>query len=342
MPYNIHLLDHIRAIRECARRFSARVELDLATGHLEVRARGRRVELLPQFGFTKEDGSIGYSEKLIANVEFFVGWRAYFNRVWPLAFDKRNFKEFCRTHGVAMPKQWIRHDDVDCDVIRKQGVGSFSQGLRGPYTAAAIHALRPVLGPYEFIEQFILGKIAKIYYWNQTPVAVETMPMATVMGDGHRTLRQLINRIKLAHAPGDWDAWEQLAQYQSLTLDSVVAAGREVLVEYRTLSTLHPVTADNPNQNVLDSLTGTSVLRQLVECGEVFWKGIPEHIRQDTLYTVDAILDPEDKLWFLEMNCNPVVHPDAYLPMFESLFGATSTNLAPGAPPAKLKLAATG
>jgi hypothetical protein len=52
------------------------------------------------------------------------------------------------------------------------------------------------------------------------------------------------------------------------------------------------------------------------------WRSIPEPLRPASLYTVDAIADAEERIWLLEMNCNPAVHPDAYPVMFEGLFGA--------------------
>jgi hypothetical protein len=51
----------------------------------------------------------------------------------------------------------------------------------------------------------------------------------------------------------------------------------------------------------------------------VFWRGIPEGVRQNTLFTVDGILDRTGVARFVEINSNPAVHPDAYLPMLEGL-----------------------
>jgi hypothetical protein len=41
-------------------------------------------------------------------------------------------------------------------------------------------------------------------------------------------------------------------------------------------------------------------------------EAIPPESRPQTLFTVDAVLDREQKLWVLEMNSNPTVHPLAY------------------------------
>jgi D-alanine-D-alanine ligase-like ATP-grasp enzyme len=58
---------------------------------------------------------------------------------------------------------------------------------------------------------------------------------------------------------------------------------------------------------------------QLARAGAVFWTGIPADIRDNTLYAVDAVLDDNNKLWFLEMNSNPFVHPEAYTHMVTSV-----------------------
>jgi hypothetical protein len=61
---------------------------------------------------------------------------------------------------------------------------------------------------------------------------------------------------------------------------------------------------------------------QFKQFGPVFWQSIPEDLRGfGTLYSVDAIADEQDRLWLLEMNCNPAMHPDLYFGMFEGLFG---------------------
>jgi D-alanine-D-alanine ligase-like ATP-grasp enzyme len=37
---------------------------------------------------------------------------------------------------------------------------------------------------------------------------------------------------------------------------------------------------------------------------------------------VDAIVDGEERIWTLEMNSNPAIHPYAYPVMLDSLFAA--------------------
>ena len=43
-------------------------------------------------------------------------------------------------------------------------------------------------------------------------------------------------------------------------------------------------------------------------------------MRVDTLITLDAVVDANDKVWFLEINSNPAVHPDAYPALLKGAF----------------------
>lgn len=319
MAYGTNWFIHFRAVSECLRRIGGRATCSMETGALDIRAHGRRVELLAQFGLFRP-GGIGYSQTLLETTSFFIGWRPYGNRVWPLSFDKRAFKAFCRGNGVAVPRQWSRAEDVEADVLIKRGVSSFSEGINGPYTQAAVRGSSRVLANGEFFEEFIAGDIIKVWYWNATPVCLEVFPMPTVTGDGTRTLRQLIRRVKVPHAEADWQALQTIAEYQGLALDEVVPQGRRVLVEFRYQSILHRVRPDFPNLNALASFAETPLMDQLRRGGEIFWRGIPEPTRQNTLFTVDGVLDRNGTACFVEMNSNPAVHPDAYAPMLDGLF----------------------
>jgi hypothetical protein len=320
MTYGSNWFIHFGAVSECLPKIGGRATCNMETGSLDIRARGRRVELFPQFGLFRPTGGVGYAQAPVESAQFFVGWRPYVNRVWPLSFDKRAFKAFCSANGVAVPRLWTRPEDVDADVLIKRAVSSFSEGICGPYAPAVLRSSGRVLARGEFFEEFILGDIVKVWYWNATPVCLEVLPMPTVTGDGVRTLRQLINRIKIPHIDCDWQECQAIVDYQGLSVDAIVPGGQEVLVDFRYRSILHPVLTDFPNTNVLAKFTGTPVMEQLGRSGEVFWQGIPEGVRQNTLFTVDGILDRNGTIRFCEINSNPAVHPDVYPVMLETIF----------------------
>lgn len=321
MPYNHSSLVHIKAVSECLARHDGRARLDFETFTLEVRARGRRVELLPQFTF-RQNGNLAYSPKLTAESVGFLGWRPYFNRVWPLSVDKTAFKEFCVGNQLPTPKRFTHISEVATSVLIKRNRSSFGQGIVGPLSPEQLKSSSYKPTDDEFYEEFIHGEIAKVWFWNDAPVCLETVPMPTVVGDGHSAVHQLISKLKPLAAVVDvasWDTWASVVAYQGVTLETVLPAGKTVMVDFRYQSPLLPMSYENAN--VLASQKGP-VRQQLDHAAKLFWQGIPEAVRQDTLYTVDAIIDPRQKLWFLEMNCNSLVHVDVYPAMFESLFGA--------------------
>jgi len=319
MSYGANWFIHFDAISKCLAKMGGRATCDMETGTLEIRARGRRIELFPQFVLFKPAGGVGYALKLVEAVHSFVGWRPYVNRTWRLSSDKRAFKTFCLENGVCVPRLWTRPEEVEADVLIKRGVSSFSEGIHGPYKPDALKRSGRTPTQGEFFEEFILGDIIKVSYWNAAPVCLDVLPMPTVTGDGARTLRQLIMRLKVAHIECDWQACQAIAEYQGLSLASVVPEGRRVLVEFRYQSLLHPVATDFPNTNVLAKFAGAPLMDQLRGSGEIFWRGIPEGVRQNTLFTVDGILDRNGTAHFVEINSNPALHPDVYGPMLEGL-----------------------
>jgi hypothetical protein len=109
-----------------------------------------------------------------------------------------------------------------------------------------------------------------------------------------------------------------MREYEGGSLDEVPAAGQTVTVDFRYGSS--EVTTQSSNTNQLPTLADSEIVRQLVAAGPHFMAAIPEEQR-GALYTVDGIADHEDRVWFLEANCHPLIHPDAYLGMFEGLFG---------------------
>ena len=95
MTYGSNWFIHFDAISQCLPKIAGRATCNMETGALDIRARGRRRELFPQFGLFRPSGGVGYAQALVESAMWFIGWRPYVNRVWPLSFDKRSFKAFC-------------------------------------------------------------------------------------------------------------------------------------------------------------------------------------------------------------------------------------------------------
>ena len=320
MTSNTNFISHILAIREWLSSCDGRAYLDFDSLKLEIRANGKCVEFLPQYMF-RRDGKIAYTPRLLPEVREFIGWRHYFNRVWPEAVDKSAFKRLCADSGLLTPKRYSQSAGVSTDVLIKRSRSSFGEGIVGPLTPGALHASNIALTEGEYIEDFIAGDIAKIWYWNAKPVAIEILPMPSILGDGSSTVDELLRKRILSlktRRPPEWEVWKAVIGYQGLSLESVLPEGQRLMVDYRYQSGLH--SAAGHYNNALSSFDNTIVQEQLSVASAVFWNAIPANIRLDTLYTVDAIIDAGRKVWFLEMNCNPIVHVDAYPHMFDSLF----------------------
>jgi hypothetical protein len=320
MTYDVDLLTHIQSVNNSLCQFGGSAELDPETLNLKLRAKGKYIELQPQFILPK-DGSMAFTPKLINEAQDFCGWRPYFNRVWPIAIDKLSFKDFCRKNALSTPKQFSAPMDVDTNVIIKRSRSSFSQGIVGPFTPAIVRSTTYSANDGSYFEEFIQGTIAKIWFWDSVPVCLVATPMPTIIGDGRNSLRTLIANQSLPYFPINWNAREVLAKFQGETLDAIPIPGKRVIVDFHYLSSFHDPATYQGNQNVLNQYAGSPLLKQLQRAGEAFWGAIPAEMRNGTVFSIDAIIDERQQAHFLEMNCNPIVHPDIYPYMFETWFG---------------------
>lgn len=125
--------------------------------------------------------------------------------------------------------------------------------------------------------------------------------------------------------------FDSMLAFQALDRSSVPAYGQQVLVDYRYNNSW--IRFNFYSDNLLPDLGIDSVREELENAGKQLWLEIPEDMRVNTLFTLDAILDPMDRLWFLEMNSNPVVHPDLYRPILRSLLYADVSPIAEAGPP---------
>jgi len=321
MAYKQNLLFHIKKVNELLPRFDAESSLNLKNLVLEVRGRSRCFQLVPQFLFLDDKRRIHYTHQLLSRVRGFIGWLPYSIKQWPIATDKLAFKEYCIAHGLRTPAYRSRAADSVRNFIVKHRAWGFGYGIRGPFETIAAGNPRTRLSDKEFYEEFVHGDIAKIWYWNDRPIGLELRPMPTVCGDGSRPLYDLVVAATVRpNVPPDRGDIADLARHQGFSLDEPVPAGTTVLADFRYGSGLFP---PNPfkNANVLAGHLKGDTGRQLLDAGPVFWRSVPRELRDCTLYTVDAIVDGRAQVWFLELNCNPMGHPDVYFPMFESLFG---------------------
>lgn len=314
-------LNHFRALQPVLSRLCADAFLDPCTFVLRMRASGVTRVLYPQFmAFT--NGVTRYITEFNADAARFAGWYPYLNRRWPLASQKLLFKEFAVRNSLRTPEFSTDPAARMDDVLVKRSVSSFAADIQGPFHSSAECALNAAAG--EYFERFVRGKIAKIWYWNDLPVCLELQRLPFVTGNGRATIRQLLRRrLKPSPQQRKKNGMRHLVpflKYEGVTLDSVPESGREQAVDFRYGSRFldpgHVIDVDLVNS------MPPELEAQLRETGEKLWRGIPDTVRDGTLFTVDAIVDDDDRIWVLEMNSNPFIHPYLYPVMLDGLFAA--------------------
>jgi hypothetical protein len=208
----------------------------------------------------------------------------------------------------------------------KSDVSSFGKGLRGPWRPDAGQAL----GEGEYYEEFVPGRILKAWYWDERLIALEGIDPPKVTGDGKSTVRALIERgLRKGTSQPPWEHYARCVAFHGAGLETVLEAGREVVADILYGSKLLPVQMHNTNR--LEQEKDTPIGVQLAAWGPALLDSVPAELRGiGTMYTVDAMAAADGRIWLLEMNCNPTVHPDAYAGMFEGLF-RTLPELVPAA-----------
>lgn len=319
--FTIGLVHHVSVVYRLLQKYGLEAHITMSDFVLHVRGRHRYYRFCPQYLCVEDGGEMRYSPELLQTATGFVGWRPYFNKRWPIGFDKFAFKAYCQKRGLPTPAMWRTPSPEMRDFVVKHSGRSFGQGLHGPFRTydPGNHAAQavPQLGYYE---AYVPGKIVKAWYWQDRVVSIDVKRPPQVVGDGQRSLRELLTAIVRPNVPrSEWSCYAEVAAYQGLRLEDIPAKGQAVLADFRFGTYAEPVMVKN--QNKLQELGDSPLGRQLREYGPSLWQGIPEDLRDATLFAIDAVLDDKDKVWLLEMNCNPVCHPDAYDPMFETLFG---------------------
>lgn len=314
MLYFFQPLEHLRPIRIWAREHAATLALDADTFRLKITRAGRTITFYPRFSISTEAG-LAYTGHF-GDKGPFIGWLPYELKRWPLASDKLAFKAYCRDAGLPTPAAWSAGPPLAEHFIVKGRQGSFGQGIRGPFRAGRGGDIACASG--EYCEQFIPGDCIKVWCWNGTPTAMERLKAPYVVGDGRRSLREIVATVRgsfdssfdITRANADLLAW------QDMTADSVPAAGERIRLDFKYVSPFDPL--DVRNRDVLSAQTD-ALRAQLQQIGNSLACAISEAVRSDTLFTVDGVIDEDERVWLLEMNSHPMVHPANYRAILESL-----------------------
>ena len=316
MHYLFRPIKHLYPIREWALERGAQMRIAPETYEMSLQLGERKVVLFPRF-VTEEQGRIVYQRDMSADGNF-IGWMPYIVKSWALSNDKRNFKDYAVANGLRVTASWFDGPTLAPDYIVKPAVGSFGEGIRGPFGPLAPLDPTVALAEGEFFEQFIRGRSAKAWFWNGQPVALEVLSPPTIAGDGRRSLREIA-----AQPRGNFDVAlklddsVQILAWQGVDLDSVLPSGTEVVLDYRYMTPYDRVTV--ANRNVWSSVA-PEIAAQFSYAGQLLYRGIDAAVQRNSVFTLDAVIDAEDRVWLLEMNSHPMIHPSVYPHMLASVF----------------------
>ncbi len=319
-----YLLRHCHAVRTAAAALGLQAHVDIDDMALVLALRQGPQRWFPRFLVSVGD-SLAYTPVLTEQASGFAGWLPYAGRQWPEGSGKAAFKRHADACGMPTPAACTDPARIGGPFLVKRNDGSFGRGQRGPFAAWNPQDGEQRLAPDEYYENFIPGLIAKAWCWGGQCVALELQSPPVVTGDGQRSLRELAKAVAGGPAARDEKTLQWLASFHGLgSLDAIVPAGRQALAHYRYGTAA--VGAATPSPNMLEPARASGLTAQFERAARqceacITRAGHPAA----TLYTLDAVVDEGGTAWFLEMNCNPLVHPDAYAAMLASAPGSAAS-----------------
>ena len=323
-PFKRNFLQHALAVGEWMTAHRATGGLDVVTLQMQISLGGKSVRFYPQFTTRPAEGDVCFIAQLQPGVDGFVGWYPYQRKVWPAAQNKIAFKQIAQRAKIRIPA-WSRQlDDAKGVFLIKSETSSFGLGQRGPYVRKLGQDIPDnlQLADGEYIEQFILGRLLKAWFWDDRLAVLELSPMPFVEGDGVRSVAQLLQK-KLPPNETFPSSLDSLLRVQGKTQASVPSPSEPVVVDYLYTSPLNP--AATQDHDIFPQSHGTALAAQLASAGQTLWAAIPAELRQGTVMSVDGVVDEKGQIWFLEANCNPQLHPSIYDHMLNAVFGLPNT-----------------
>lgn len=310
------LLNHFRKLQEAVKSLNGEAYLSLQTFIVEIRLANQLYRLYPHF-VTNLNGKRLFTSLFSPELDLirFAGWRLNPGTpcIRPFSFaNKLQFKNLLLQYNFVVPEY---SQDSTCqlaNVIIKKDASSFSENIKGPFHKSSEHALNCQDG--EYYEKFVLGKIVKVWYWNHRPVCLEIKNMPYITGDGLSCIADLLSRTSIKH---DLSKVSVLVSYFGRDLRTILPKGEKQIIDFRYISEF-----DFPEDVLEVNLLSTKDPRfeqEIWRLGEMLSNQLRSEGYGTVIYTVDAILDSEDKLCFLEANPNPFIHPDMYPVMVNGL-----------------------
>ena len=309
---SFEMMNHFSRMDKALKKYNLSAELNFYDYTLKVKGSETQFTLYPQH--QNKDGY--YYPNVSQDTARFIGWRPYSMKTWKKAADKVSFKKFLKKNSILTPAFYTDKNSEVNDVIIKLEESSFGKGIRGPFKSTKDIKL-DVKGR-EFFEQYIEGEIVKVWFWEHKPISAEVLPHLCIHGNGHSTIHELIK----AHAQSinrtvDTHYFEEFIAYQGKSLQSILDNDEKFPIDFRYKSLL-PTSHQTKDTYVRDHPI-LSKDKTLINIGKAVERDVPYSLKKCFAYVVDAVIDQNNKVWILELNCNPHIHPYIYDAMVTSL-----------------------
>lgn len=295
------------------------------TLQMEVRCANRYFVFFPLFAATM-NGQLAHITSLTESVVAFGGWLPYRPYSTALSTDKLLFKEYLSKVGLRTPSLWRAGDRPTQPYITKQSRGSFGYGITGPFHAG--RAIQEPAAQHEgtgtrFAEQFVAGKIAKLWLWGPTAVFADVQEYPQIVGDGVKSAGELA-RVKIhvdsgASILADESIIEACLAFQGVRPDEVLSADRALWIDFRYGRTFLNRRPAGRTANALPALQA-QYGDQLIALQQAVASALREVAAVPLACSVDGILDEQGRFWWLELNSNPLFPHYGYDTMLSNLF----------------------
>lgn len=331
--YLLKTYNHVLVIQAWCAANQGTAQIDVQTFELEIKARNRYFKLLPQF-WQRMNGAPIHLPHITPDTDGFIGWLPY----PPLQFrqlqDKLYFKQLLNANQQLTPARWQSPTEATTDYILKSSIGSFGMGLSRPYakgTAPTNSQLANTSNTHAnntspvFAEQFIHGKILKVWFWGGEAFHAHLHERPTITGDGASAVQDLVTQRLLAlnqtwHNYPEADFVAQCLAYQGVTPTTVLEIDRTVWLDYRYGRRFARTESTLDADNALLTL-GVGLQQQIAQIGHLLAIEVKKEYDLPILFAVDAVLDDQGRAWWLEINSSPMFPPTGYPKMLRTLFG---------------------
>lgn len=329
MSFIATTLNHFRAVNSWIEANGAEARVDVRNFQMEVKGRNRYFRLQPRF-LASLGGRLAHVDMLTPEVTGMIGWLPYRTPLrWELGGDKLTFKKFLSGKGFRTPAHWESPAEAAADFILKRPKGSFGYELFGPYKAGSklpANLLAQTTAGDLFAETFVAGRNLKVWFWGADPFCAHLHEYPVVHGDGASSVRALAeNRLQTGGLTLDDSAdtavVRQALAYQGVGLDDVPARERQVWLDYRYGRRFLPPGGTVGNDNDWPQMA-PSAKAACELLGKTLGDELMQMFTAPVLYAVDGVLDADGAIWWLEMNSNPILPPDGYPLILNTLFGA--------------------